>query len=368
MSSSLLWILISGIVATSFYLEKHKPWGKALGATLLCVIGGMILGNLPVTPSSDSSYDFIYSTITYLAIVWLLLGVNLASIIKHGKQLIGLFLMACICTILGAILSYLLFQKHLPDLAAPLAGVLTGTYTGGSLNFVGVAQAISFPASQFTAAAAADNIVTAVWIALSLVLPRWIGSYYTTTSTQTSDASLTKYPSLGVTHSISMIDCCLLLSVGFAVLEISQYLAVLLPLPKVIWITTLSLILAQIPLFHRIKGSFLMGMLGLHLFFVVIGIHSRFSAILEDGMGIFVFTCIVVMIHAILFLIIGKLMKRDLPSILVASQAAIGGPSTAMGLAMTKEWHHLAVPGLLVGLAGYAIGNYSGIMVFHLLE
>ena len=123
MTPTLLWICISGIVAASFYCEKKKRWGKAIGATLLCVIGGTILGNMPFTPSTDSSYDFIYSTITYLAIVWLLLGVNLASIIKHGKQLIGLFLMACICTILGAIISCLLFQEYLPDLAAPLAGV-----------------------------------------------------------------------------------------------------------------------------------------------------------------------------------------------------------------------------------------------------
>ncbi len=44
----------------------------------------------------------------------------------------------------------------------------------------------------------------------------------------------------------------------------------------------------------------------------------------------------------------------------MASQAAVGGPSTALALAVAREWPGLALPGMAVGLLGYAVGNYAG--------
>jgi uncharacterized membrane protein len=52
----------------------------------------------------------------------------------------------------------------------------------------------------------------------------------------------------------------------------------------------------------------------------------------------------------------------------VASQAAVGGPSTALALAVTRGWNRLALPGVLVGLLGYAVGNYAGLAVAALVR
>ena len=47
----------------------------------------------------------------------------------------------------------------------------------------------------------------------------------------------------------------------------------------------------------------------------------------------------------------------------VASQANIGGPASAMALAGARGYTNLLLPGIAVGLLGYAVGNYMGVMI-----
>ena len=43
--------------------------------------------------------------------------------------------------------------------------------------------------------------------------------------------------------------------------------------------------------------------------------------------------------------------------------AAIGGPPTAAALSISMGWKKMVVPGVLVGLYGYIIGNYIGVLI-----
>ncbi len=368
-----IWMVLFFVVAFSFWLESYTKIGQSIGATLLCVIFGMILTNTHCITFKSAVYDTVFSTITYLAIVWLLLTVHFKTIFQVGPRLLLMFFVACGCTVLGAVIAFLFLGSHLPGVGEKLAGVLTGTYTGGSLNFVGVSDALQFPASLFSAAATADNIITAIWIAFSLALPRFLRRWYKVSDSKLDNSSIyvagdSDSDGMSFSSMVSVFDCCVLVSVGFAVLLVSEWVHGMIPgVPKVIWLSTFSLLLAQVTFFQSIKGAFLFGTIGLHLFFVVIGIGSRFSEIVGSGWIICLFTALVVGIHGVSLLGIGKLMKWPLDSLLVASQAAIGGPSTAMGIAVTKKWYSLSTPGLLIGLVGYAVGNYLGIGVAFLL-
>ncbi|NIP82031.1 MAG: DUF819 family protein, partial [Gemmatimonadetes bacterium] len=41
----------------------------------------------------------------------------------------------------------------------------------------------------------------------------------------------------------------------------------------------------------------------------------------------------------------------------------VGGPSSALALAVGRDWKALVLPGVVVGLLGYAVGNYLGLGV-----
>jgi len=67
-----------------------------------------------------------------------------------------------------------------------------------------------------------------------------------------------------------------------------------------------------------------------------------------------------VAIHLVVLLVGGKLLKLPLPELLIASNANLGGPTTACGMAMAKRWDRLIAPAVLVGLFGYAIATFLG--------
>jgi uncharacterized membrane protein len=111
-----------------------------------------------------------------------------------------------------------------------------------------------------------------------------------------------------------------------------------------------------------------LGSLALQLFFVVIGIHSRISEILSVGVEVFWLTLVIVGVHGLVVYGFGRLLKLDLATLSVASQAAVGGPSSAMAVAVAREWRGLILPGIAVGLFGYAVGNYLGFGVASLVR
>jgi len=65
---------------------------------------------------------------------------------------------------------------------------------------------------------------------------------------------------------------------------------------------------------------------------------------------------------------IGRVARMDVGSLAVASQAAVGGPSSALAVAVSREWKGLVLPGIIVGLLGYALGDYLGFGVAYLLK
>ena len=111
-----------------------------------------------------------------------------------------------------------------------------------------------------------------------------------------------------------------------------------------------------------------LGSIGLHFFFVLIGIMSRFSEIAAVGSEVFFFTLVVVAIHGVFVFGVGRLLRLDIGTVAVASQAAVGGPSSALAVAISREWRHLVLPGVVMGLFGYAVGTYLGLGVGYLLR
>jgi uncharacterized membrane protein len=164
--------------------------------------------------------------------------------------------------------------------------------------------------------------------------------------------------------SISTLDLAVLAAAGLLLLLLADAVAAVIPaIPSVLWLTTFALIAGHFTPLGRVNGAFQLGNLALVLFFVIIGIFSRISEILAVGIAVFWFTLVVVGVHGVFVFGVGRLLRIDVASLAVASQAAVGGPSSALAVAVAREWRSLVLPGVIVGLLGYAVGNYLGFAV-----
>lgn len=357
------------VVATAlaFWLDRNVSGLSKVGASLLALIFGAVLSNTGLVPAASPVYDAIAGPVTSLAIAWLLLAVNIADVRLAGPRMLGAFALALLGTALGAFAGALIFADSMGDAGWRLAGTLTGTYAGGSVNFVAVSRAVELPSSLFAGTVAADNLMTAVWMGATLMLPIWLRRWYSAevplSASESADGEEVGHPFFDAVQ-ISTLDLALLLGLGFALMAAADWAAALVPLmPPVLWLTTFALLVGHWGPVRRVSGGMQLGTLALHFFFVVIGIFSRVEEIVAVGASVFLFTVVVVGVHGLVVYVVGRSLKFDLGTLSVASQAAIGGPSSALALAAAREWKGLILPGMIVGLLGYALGNYLGLGV-----
>lgn len=366
-----LTALIAVTTAGAFLLERRVPWLSKVGASLLALALGAVLSNSGLVPAASPVYSIIEGPVTSLAIAWLLLAVNLADLKVAGPRMVGAFGLAALGTALGAFVGALALAGSFGDNTWRLAGVFTGTYSGGSVNFVSVGREVDLPDALFAGATAADALTTGIWLAVVLMLPLWIGKFYKAEIPGEGDDGgpedhahpfFDKVP-------LSTSDLANLLAVGFGLVVLSNWLGSQVPsVPAVVWLTTLALAVGHLKYFRSERGALQLGNLTLHFFFVIIGIHSRISEILAVGVEVFYFTLVVVGVHGLVVFGGGRLLRLDVGSLAVASQAAVGGPSSALAVAVSREWRGLILPGVIVGLLGYAVGTYLGLSVAVLLR
>jgi uncharacterized membrane protein len=378
----LIAALIAGTTALAFWLDHRFAALSKVGAALMALFLGAVLSNVGLVPQESSVYGVIEGPVVSLAVVYLLLSVRLADLKVAGPKMAALFIVASAGTALGALVGALIFSGGIGAVTWKLAGAFTGTYTGGSLNFAAVGRGLELPASIFAAAAAADAVTTGIWLGIVLMAPVLLVRFAPGSAAAEAAAPVgpaadpaTGEPPASDAHPywtrvpVSLFDLVLLAALGLTLLVAARWLGQQVGLvPEILWLTTIALALAQLPRIRRLSGAEQLGNLGLHLFFVVIGIRSLFQAMLEVGPEVFLYTLVVVAIHGIFLFFVGRLARGTLPMMAVASQAAIGGPATAMAVAVSRGWPALALPGIAVGLLGYALGNYAGFGIAYLVR
>jgi uncharacterized membrane protein len=369
--------LIAGITAVAFWLDHTFPALSKLGASLLAIILGAILSNLGLVPVSSPVYDMITGPITSLAIAWLLLSVNLSDVKKAGPRMLGAYGLAALGTALGALAGAVFFGGVFGGDTWRLSGVLTGTFTGGSLNFVSVGRAVELPDRLFAGATAADALITGVWMGATLMLPVWLGRFFPPTPREAQSGAggpagvdevqhsgeedhphtpgvgpAAHFDPEGVPHpfflkeAVSTLDLAILGAVGVALLLGSSFLGTMIPqIPAILWLTTLSLLVGQLKGMARPQGAFPLGTLALHFFFVVIGIFSRVSEILAVGLEVFWLVLMVVAIHGVVVYGGGRLARLDVGTLSVASQRAGRGGIQGMAGAGPAR-NHRGIAGL----------------------
>jgi uncharacterized membrane protein len=368
----ILTVLCANIVLAE-WLNKF-PFFRAMSAALTVIILTAITANIGLIPSSSVSvpvYDGIFSYVAPLSIFFLLLKANLRSLRKAGGTMVSLFLLGSFGTVLGVVLSMKLFDAEhtIGTFHYAIAGMFTGTYMGGSVNFNAVAlhYGVSKDGILFAAATAADNIITALWMIATLVLPQLFHRHYPRRKLNTTASATELDEHLNDNETVNPMNMALLLGLGIFSIFLSQLAATTFKvIPAVLVQTTIALLLAQIPFINRLAGSRMLGLFCVYLFLAVIGAYCDIPALIHDGQLAFTLLgviAVLVLIHAIVVFGIGALLKQDWDMLGIASQANIGGASSALALSKSLNRTDLQLPAVLVGVLGNAIGTYLGIWV-----
>ncbi len=363
---------------------SQKNFFRHLGSGLIVIILAAVFANLHFIPSSQNApalYGKVFEYVAPLGIFFLLLDVKLKNLRYAGIPMLATFLLGAACSVIGALISYHIIspQTHHINHANAVAGMYTGTYIGGSANLQAVAlqYGVTKDGTLFAAINAVDNIITTLWIMATLILPSVLQKFFPRKkkiSSQVVNMSNEELIQQVISkkESVDVQGISILLFLGLATLFVSVFISFYFPkIPSILILTTIALVLAQIPAVQKVKGGRVLGYFLILLFLAVIGAYCDIHALRQSGeiaITLLVWVGILVSIHAILLFTIAGLFKQDWDIVSVASNANIGGTATAAVCANSLGRQDLQLPGILAGAIGNAIGTYAGIFIAEFLK
>lgn len=375
------------ILALSFYCVRSRffAWAGAPVLGLILTALTVNLGLMP-TPGETKIYSILSGPILSTAVFLLLLQVNREMILKAGPKMAGAFAIGSagvfFGTLIGAALLTASFNSM--DKFPALAAMFTGTYTGGGVNFNTLAAALGVTREgpQYAVAVAVDSVFTAVWLAVSVIAAMIIRKRHKIVGASSDASNLIRQSasndeSDGTTAKvasapISVTDLTVLGAAASAAIWISQLLNTAIPgAHPLIWLTGLAIIAAQTPLGRMGARVEPLAVVALYLFICAIGADVSIAAVAAaSGLAslLIAFVVIIIACHALAITLSVRWLGIDSDIALVSSQAAIGGPPTAMALAETIGRQDLRVPGAATGLIGYAVGTYLGLAAYAILK
>ena len=365
-----LMSLVLGLTGLGWWLAQVNSLARKFGSTMVILILGLLLANVTSWTPEPSAASWVNGPLTSFAIAELLLAVELRSVLPDARRLLLPFIAAVAGTLVAVLLVGLLLSGWLGQSWISLAGLFGATFTGGSLNFVSVARSLEIPPSLLLIATAADHVAFTAWFVVSLLIGRG-GRQHRATDTPVLKSSASTPTNAFVMPSLREVLLGLLW--GGAVLLISDRMGGGLRLlgidvPSILVLTTVALIAAQLPRSDSRSACYGLGLVLIQPFFAVIGLSSSLGDLFGDGLPVLLYAGLVVLVQAIVVLQARRWFRWPLAECLVASQAAVGGPSTALALAGSLERPNLVLPSVAIGLLGYLLGTYVGLAVSALLN
>ena len=358
-------ILVLGLTVIGWWLAQVNNWARKLGATMVILLLGLLVTNLTGWTPEQSAVSWVNGPLTSLAIAELLLAVELCSVIPDARRLLLPFITSIGGTLVAVLLIGLLLSQWLGQSWISLAGLFTATFTGGSLNFVSVARTLEIPSTLLLIATTADHVAFTAWFVISLLIGRRWKQHNIKESLGINHSSSTLTEAFAWPSSQAVMMALLW---GAGVLLVSDRMVGVLKqlgvqLPSILVLTTVALIAAQLPRAKSRKACYEVGLFLIQPFFAVMGLSSSLGALLGDGLPVLFYAGVVVLVQAIVVLQACRWFRWPVAECLVASQAAVGGPSTALALAGSLGRPNLVLPSVAIGLLGYLLGTYLGLAV-----
>lgn len=357
------------------FASERTVIGQKITGTVVVILLAIAAANTGLIPHSAPAYSFIFSYIVPMLIPLFLFQADVRRLAKEASRTTAAFLVATLGTVAGVIVAALLLDLSQlgagSDLAAErreagIVGLFASTYIGGSVNYAALGEitGLSKDASFFSAATAADNLFSAVFLSVIALIPgaQWLTRRFIP-HTAGNDVALEK-------PNVTPASIVYSLAAAGSIVAVTDLLCWWLDLPSwryaIMTLITVGIATALPQVRIWFAGAFEIGVALSFTFFAAIAAGADIRAMISVAPLLIVLVLILLSVHLIVLLAVGLRLGLTIPELLTASNAAILGATTAPAMAAAKGWHDQVTPGVLVGVIGYALGTFIGTALFQL--
>lgn len=373
----LLCVLPAGVV---WLCNRVSVLGK-LGPIMVLYAVGMVVGNLPalgayLTPLQD----VLPNVMIPLAIPMMLYGSRFSRR-EAGLQLrivVSGFLSVCVAVTVG----YLLFGRNVQE-GAEVGGIITGMYTGGTLNAAALQVIFRIKSETFILINSYDIIISFLYFVFlfSVGIKMFRALYGQSRKRVAEGASADEMQSADTSSQYHLLlqrsglrQLARIVAVTLVVVAVSALVALACPeewfmVVFILMLTMLGVASSFVKSVREMTLSYDVGMYLIYIFSLTIASMADFSSLdLRGGINQFAFMTVAVILSLLIHAVVCRLMRVDADSMMISSVAFINSPPFVPMAAVAMRNKSVIVTGLGAGIMGYALGNHLGVLMSELLS
>jgi uncharacterized membrane protein len=379
----LVFAYLAAVVALVFQVARLpalRPVFDRLPALVWTYFLPMLSTTAGILPAESPVYRAIARYLLPASLSLLLLSSEIKAIARLGRTALVVMTAGMAGIMLGGIGGFLVLRPWLPPDAWKAVGALVATWIGGSANLVAVANALSLSPELQGVLIIVDTVVAYTWMGflISFAARQEAFDRWNKADRATVDGVGARLASVGDKRTRPPTVADMTLMVGLAVVLTAACLKIGSLLPPVgqvlnafswaiILLTTVALLLSLTPLARLEEaGASTVGYAGFYLLLASVGAQGDLRKVLSHPQFVLL-GVIVIAVHAAVLFATVRLLRAPLFFLGAASQACVGGYSSAPLVAAI--YHPAMAPvGLLLAVLGNVVGTYLGLAVAQLLS
>ncbi|WP_392347978.1 DUF819 domain-containing protein [uncultured Polaribacter sp.] len=358
-----------------------------------------------IVSSSSQLYYVASRFLLPAALVLMTLSIDLKAIFNLGSKALIMFFTGTVGVIIGGPLAILLISIFSPetvggaDFDAVWRGLstLAGSWIGGGANQTAMLEIYKYNPAKYGGMVIVDIVVANVWMAILLIgigkkdkINKWLKA--DTTAIEELKEKVIDFTQK-VKKNPTLTDFMIMLAIAFGTVGFGHFSAKYLSVffsdfvasiysqtwrnvfsflgSSFFWLISISTIIAILLSYTKAKnyegaGASKLGSIFIYILVATIGMKMDLNQAFENP-GLIAIGVVWMTIHAILLIIVAKIIRAPYFFLAVGSQANVGGAASAPIVA--QAFHpSLATVGVLLAVFGYAIGTVGAILCTILME
>ena len=381
----LFYLLVpAGVV---WLCRRFSTIGK-VGAILVLYFLGIILANLFVFPFEGVAaklfplQDALTSVTIPLALPLILFACDFRE--WPVKKALGSLLIGLVSVMAVATAGYFLFRTHLGEQAPAIAGMVVGVYTGGTPNLAAIKMMLGVDEGTYVLMNSFDMLVSFIFLVFLMAagirlfrkilpvdsaseaekgLPQ-VGRKLAQSEAEMYRGIFTRQHFLPTLKALGLSVLIAGIGLGLSFLLTGGINMIVL----ILTLTTLSIAASFLPAVKKWEKSYDAGMYLVLIFSLVVASMVDIRSLdFHEGLWLLLYITFAIFGSLTLQVILGRVFKIDADTTVITSVAMVNSPLFVPMIAESMKNRRVILTGISIGIIGYAVGNYLGVLIAQML-
>lgn len=364
------------------FLEGKYKIVKKTGGVLICYILGALVGNIGILPADAYKFQDLLTQLTVpVALPLILFSMDVKKWFKMAGSAMGSLLLGLFTVVLMIFVGYWIFKDSIPE-AWKVAGMLTGIYTGGTPNMAAIKTALDVDTEVYLMTHTYEVALGAIYLIFILSVGQRVFLLFLRPFKSPERGGLKieevnleeDYESYtGIFKRKTFLPLLGAFGLSLLILGVSFGLSKLFPkdfstAAVILLITTFGIAFSFVPGIKNIRKTFQAGMYIILIFCIVVSSMADVRQLVNISFNLFWYVGLAMFGSHILHALLAKLFKIDADTVIISGSALICSPPFVPVVAGALRNREVILTGLIVGIVGYAVGNYLGVIIAYTLR